>query len=151
MFLSAYQDPVFGPSVCVGFGGTGVEYMKGVMKDNTSTLFMPTLYGFDSYEKELMSMCDNVFISCIDLPVVKMNEGNVRGFKKRLDHASFMKTLRRLADVITYYSPYNPNAPFVISEIESNPAISSTVPESAGQLMALDSVVRVRGIIDRYY
>lgn len=70
LFISAYQDPVFGPSVCVGFGGTGVEYMKSVMKDNTSTLFIPVLYGFDTYEKDLLSMLCILLYCIINVYIV---------------------------------------------------------------------------------
>eukprot|EP01028_Stygiella_incarcerata_P013346 TRINITY_DN82188_c0_g1_i1.p1 TRINITY_DN82188_c0_g1~~TRINITY_DN82188_c0_g1_i1.p1 ORF type:complete len:838 (-),score=269.96 TRINITY_DN82188_c0_g1_i1:173-2467(-) len=127
MLLSGYSDPFFGPCVALGFGGTIVEYLKKVMLPSHATVFMPALYDMSSFDKVLAK-----------LPAVELAEGRVRGMKKLLDHDSLVKSIDGLAAFMKHYSAYNPDAPFLVEEVEINPAMAI-----GGKLVALDGVLRV--------
>jgi len=127
LLVSGYQDPFFGPTVCYGFGGTIVEYLKGVMLPGNAQVFMPSLYEGNSYKKILE-----------ELPASKLAEGLVRGTKKHLDHSIVLPTLKNVQEFISKYSQFNEKAKYIVEEIEMNPTVAINK-----KLWALDGVMRV--------
>eukprot|EP01086_Lenisia_limosa_P002738 TRINITY_DN16716_c0_g1_i1.p1 TRINITY_DN16716_c0_g1~~TRINITY_DN16716_c0_g1_i1.p1 ORF type:complete len:823 (-),score=332.00 TRINITY_DN16716_c0_g1_i1:881-3349(-) len=131
MFMSAFQDPFFGPSVALGFGGTGIEYLNKIMKPNQANVVLPALYDIETYDEILKN-----------LPMAQFAEGEVRGFKKILDHEALVKSVHGLAKLIAHYSPYNADAPFIIEEIEANPTIPGG-RDDPSKVLALDALINV--------
>ncbi|GIQ90524.1 hypothetical protein KIPB_013348, partial [Kipferlia bialata] len=64
--------------------------------------------------------------------------GAVRGVDKQCAIDTVIETLEALQGVVRYFSRYNPEAPFVINELEINPAV---VSKKDGSLLALDGVL----------
>jgi len=128
MLVSGYQDPFFGPTVCYGFGGTIVEYLKEKMRPDNAQLFIPALFkNQKAFEKAVAS-----------LPVAQLCEGKVRGTKQHLDHSILVPTLRNVQELISSYSQYNKDAKYIIDEIEVNPTVAIQ-----RKMYALDGVMRV--------
>lgn len=128
MLLGLYQDPFFGPCVALGFGGTRAEHYQAILPPNRSTVMIPAAVELDSIDHVLHTM-----------PVVELVEGRVRGASQQLAFAELEKPLRILQTLGRYYSAENAKAPFVIEELESNPAVAHE-----GRVLALDGVVRGR-------
>lgn len=128
MLVSGYQDPFFGPTVCYGFGGTIVEYLKDVMLPGHAQIFMPSLFtNPQAYEEALKN-----------LPVAKLAEGKVRGCKPHLDHSVLLPTLKNMRDLVSEYSLFNKRSKYIIDEIEVNPTVAIEK-----KMWALDGVMRV--------
>lgn len=125
ILLSAYQDPVFGPCVVIGFGGVLVDHFKEDFK--IPPFVLPVVYGVDSFMPALRESL-----------AVRLLVGDLRGREKLLDWADLERVVRSLAEGILHFSPYNPTAKFTVDEIEVNPAAIES-----GRLVALDSVVQV--------
>ena len=125
ILLSAYQDPVFGPCVVVGFGGVLVDNFKDEF--NMPPFVIPVAYGVDSFLPYLK-----------ESTLVRLIEGKLRGREKLIDWEVLEDVIRSLAEGIMHFSPYNPEGEYVVDEIEVNPAAIEN-----GRLVALDSVVSV--------
>ena len=128
MLVSAYQDPFFGPTVCYGFGGTIVEYLKEVMLPGHAQVFMPSLFSNPKAYEEVLK----------NLPVAKLAEGKVRGCKPHLEHSVLLPTLKNMRELISEYSLYNKGSRYVIDEIEVNPTVAIDK-----KMWALDGVMHV--------
>ncbi|OHS94754.1 CoA binding domain containing protein [Tritrichomonas foetus] len=128
MLVSAYQDPFFGPTVCYGFGGTIVDYLKEVMSRGKSQVFIPALFDQPEVFQKLIK----------ELPVSKLAQGQIRGTKCHLDHVVLESALSNLRDLIGEYSQYNKDSKFIIDEIEVNPTVAIN-----GKMWAMDGVMRV--------
>lgn len=128
--LSSYLDPDFGPMLCFGIGGTGVEYSKTVMKAGSSHAFIPAKVDISK---------GSCFGDVLDnLPATQIISGGVRGIKAGADVKTVRSTLQGLQKLVTYYSADNPKAPFIIEEIEVNPIVTANE-----KLYALDAVLKV--------
>ena len=128
ILLGLYQDPFFGPCVALGLGGTRTEYFKSIMPPNKSTLMLPAAVDLDSVEHILRT-----------LPIVELMEGKVRGMPQRLSCAEILSAVKIFQQLGRFYSPANHDAPFVIEELEVNPAVALD-----HKVVALDGVLRVR-------
>lgn len=129
--LSSYLDPDFGPMLCFGIGGTGVEYSKTVMKAGSSHAFIPAKADISE------GSCFGDILE--NLPATQLISGGVRGIKASSDVATIRSTLQGLQKLVTYYSADNPKAPFIVEEIEVNPIVAAN-----DKLYALDAVLKVR-------
>lgn len=129
--LSSYLDPDFGPMLCFGIGGTGVEYSKTVMKAGSSHAFIPAKVDISE------GSCFGNILE--ELPATQIISGGVRGIKASSDIKTVRSTLQGLQKLVTYYSADNPRAPFIIEEIEVNPIVAAN-----DKLYALDAVLKVR-------
>ncbi|GKT34853.1 conserved hypothetical protein, partial [Aduncisulcus paluster] len=129
--LSAYEDPFFGPTLAFGVGGTGVEYAKDVFsKSRPAQVFIPAALDID---------VDSVIRDALDkLPASEMLTGKVRGMKRRVDDGAIANSLKAMQNIVRHYSVNNPDARYVVREIEVNPAVTCD-----GKLLALDGVMRV--------
>lgn len=128
MIIGLYQDRFFGPCIAFGFGGTGTEYYKSIMKPHAAQVFIPGDIDLSSIEHILNQ-----------IPVVEIIEGKVRGAKEQLAYDDLIGIVRAFQSVGRYFSPANPKAGFVIEEMEINPAIAH-----GRKVVALDGVLRVR-------
>lgn len=128
MLLGLYQDPFFGPCVCLGFGGTAAEYYKDIMRPQNAQVFIPAAIDLDHADRFLKN-----------LPVVKFSEGGVRGVKEKLERREILRALKIFQNLGRYYSASNPQAPFIIEELEINPAAVQ-----GGRIIALDGVLCAR-------
>jgi len=125
VLISAYQDPVFGPCVVVAFGGVLVNAYKDEL--NIRPVVIPVVYGVDSFLPLLKAST-----------LVKFLTGQLRGTKPLCEWEQLEQATRAMAEGILHFSTYNPEAPFVIEEIEVNPAAVEN-----GRIVALDSVLTV--------
>ena len=116
------------PCVALGFGGTRTEYYKSIMPPNRSTLMLPAAMDLDSVEHILRK-----------LPVVETIEGQVRGLSPKLTYGEIISAVKVFQQLGRFYCPTNHDAPFVIEELEVNPAVASD-----HKVVALDGVLRVR-------
>ena len=128
MLVGLYQDPFFGPCVALGFGGTSAEHYKKIMLPHAAQVYMPAAVELSSVEHILKH-----------IPVVELVEGRVRGTAHQISYESIMSAIALLQRLGRWYSPANPKAPFVIEELEMNPAIAVE-----GRFVALDGVLRAR-------
>ncbi len=129
MLLSAYEDPFFGPTVAFGVGGTQVEYAKDVFRPGKSTFFLPAFVDVASVAPQLAKF-----------PLVEQLDGRVRGVKKTVDYdTELLPALSGIQQLVRHYSKHNPEARYVIEEIEINPMVAAK-----GRLFALDGVLAVR-------
>lgn len=126
MILGLYEDPFFGPCVGLGFGGTQTERLKEIMRPEHAQVFLPASIDIDSVDHILRNM-----------PVVQFLEGKVRGSRHKIAYSEIAAALKELGAIGRYYSRTNPKAPFVIEELEMNPAIAHE-----GKIVALDGVLR---------
>ncbi len=124
MLIGLYQDPFFGPCVALGFGGTGTEYYKSIMRPHEAQVFIPADIDLDSV-RHILSR----------LPVVEMLEGRVRGASQQLSFDALLTAVRLFQTLARWYAPENPEAACVIEELEVNPAIAHE-----GRVIALDGV-----------
>eukprot|EP00768_Dysnectes_brevis_P005309 gnl/Dysnectes_brevis/379_a421_4214.p1 GENE.gnl/Dysnectes_brevis/379_a421_4214~~gnl/Dysnectes_brevis/379_a421_4214.p1 ORF type:complete len:858 (-),score=387.92 gnl/Dysnectes_brevis/379_a421_4214:68-2641(-) len=127
--LSSYEDTDFGPMLCFGIGGTGVEYSKTVMKPGSSHLFVPAKADLD----QGTMMGDALG----ELPAAQIIAGKVRGIDAASDLETVRSTLQGLQKLVTWYSVDNPIAPYAIEEIEVNPMVAGS-----GRLLMLDAVLK---------
>ncbi len=127
LLLGVYQDEFFGPTAAIGFGGTATERYKEIMKDGAAQIFFPASVECDEFNEILKRH-----------PVIEHLEGKVRGFEKRISFAEVKKAYDAVRSLGLVFSHMNPDVPFVIEEIDINPAVVSD-----GRLIALDGVVRV--------
>ncbi|PIR16596.1 MAG: hypothetical protein COV46_07730 [Deltaproteobacteria bacterium CG11_big_fil_rev_8_21_14_0_20_49_13] len=123
LIIGAYVDEFFGPLVTVGFGGTGTDYLNDVMRPGKAKAVFPASASKETVKKVLL-----------ELPVVKMVTGNIRGYKKLIESDKLIETVVKLQGLIT--EEYNGN---VIEEVEVNPAVCY-----GGKLLALDGVLRFK-------
>lgn len=128
MLMGLYQDPFFGPCIALGFGGTAAEHYKKIMLPHAAQVYIPAGVDFASVDHILRH-----------IPVVELVEGRVRGTTHQLTYDELMGTIRILQQLGRWYSPANPKAPFVIEELEMNPAVAVE-----HRVVALDGVLRVR-------
>lgn len=128
LLLGLYQDPFFGPCVCLGLGGTRTEYYKTIMRPQMAQIYLPAAIDLDSEEGLLRAH-----------PAIASIEGRVRGSTHLLAFEAVRTALKIFQRIGLYYSSRTPAAPFVIEELEINPAIAH-----GGRLVALDGVLRAR-------
>ena len=128
ILVGMFQDPFFGPCVALGFGGTRTEHYKDIMAANKSTVMIPSGIDIDSIDHMLKKM-----------PIVELVEGKIRGASEKISHDELLSTVRTFKRLSRFYSPMNPDAPFVIEELEINPAVALN-----HSIVALDGVLRVR-------
>lgn len=144
LLLSALADPAFGPCVCLGFGGTSVEYLKDIMRPGKSVLFLPTVISpyVDSAHPdectEIPSAYKRIFKNS---PVIDYLTGKVRGIKPQTTEECIMDAIRRIHRIVHYYSVFNPNTQYIIEELEINPCV---VSKEDGKIIALDAVFRAK-------
>eukprot|EP00768_Dysnectes_brevis_P004927 gnl/Dysnectes_brevis/356_a394_2758.p1 GENE.gnl/Dysnectes_brevis/356_a394_2758~~gnl/Dysnectes_brevis/356_a394_2758.p1 ORF type:complete len:796 (+),score=289.82 gnl/Dysnectes_brevis/356_a394_2758:53-2440(+) len=131
LLISAFEDEAFGPCVAFGLGGTAVEYMKEVMLPSHSAVFLPVWLDLTAA---------HVRKAIEKLPAAKFLTGKVRGFDKQCETDEIISTLQGLASLMRYFSRTNKESPFVLEEVEINPAV---VSKHDHRLLALDGVVRV--------
>lgn len=128
MLLGIYQDTFFGPCVGLGFGGTATEFYKKIMREHCSHIFIPAVFDLALFDKEIS-----------DLPLVRFLEGRVRGRNAAIKHDELARVIEVFQKLSCYYSNGNPDAPYVISELEINPAVVCN-----GRVIALDGVLHAR-------
>jgi acyl-CoA synthetase (NDP forming) len=120
LLIGAHQDSFFGPLVTVGFGGTATEYYKEIMKPGKSSLIFPA-----TCNEKVMK------VLLIELPIIKMLTGDVRGFTKLVDIDEIVKTVKAFAHMLLHEK-------VGIKEVEANPLVPSE-----GKLVAIDAVCRL--------
>jgi acyl-CoA synthetase (NDP forming) len=128
MLIGLYQDVFFGPCIAFGFGGTGTEYYKSIMKPHAAQLFIPAAIDLHSINHILKN-----------IPVVEIIEGRVRGADKQLAYEEVIKVIGAFQTLGRYFSAHNPKTRFIIEEMEINPAVAQHQ-----KVVALDAVLRVR-------
>ncbi|EET00248.1 Acyl-CoA synthetase [Giardia duodenalis ATCC 50581] len=133
LLISAFEDTGFGPCVCFGLGGTGVEYYKKVMRQGHSSIFLPSWINLANSSAAVAALGR--------LPVSQFLMGKVRGSKRLISSLDqVISPLSILQTLLRHYCRNNAMTKYIISEIEINPAV---VEKETGSLLALDAVVRI--------
>ncbi|ESU37737.1 ATP-dependent carboxylate-amine ligase, ATP-grasp domain protein [Giardia duodenalis] len=133
LLISAFEDTGFGPCVCFGLGGTGVEYYKKVMRQGHSSIFLPSWINLANSTAAMAAL--------ERLPVSQFLLGKVRGSKRLISSIDqVVSPLSILQALLRHYCRNNATTKYVIREIEINPAV---VEKETGNLLALDAVVRI--------
>ncbi|KAH0570158.1 Acyl-CoA synthetase [Spironucleus salmonicida] len=127
LLISAFNDDSFGPQLCFGMGGTGVEFYAEMMQK--PNVFLPVFVNFRS---------TIVRKTILELPIMQFLLGKVRGFEAEIEQESVFAVLENLANFVRFYSKMNEKARYAIEEIEVNPAVICK-----NQLLALDGVVKI--------
>jgi acyl-CoA synthetase (NDP forming) len=129
LLISGYQDWLFGPTVTYGFGGPATGYLKQVMRNGQSLLYMPSkAQEPEVFETELLNH-----------PATQLGSGRIGGGVPHLDTVSLLSTLRKLQTLLADYSQYSKDAKVIIEKLEVNPVVAAEK-----RLWALDGVLRVR-------
>ncbi len=128
ILVGMFQDPFFGPCIAIGFGGTRTEHYKEIMAANKSAVMIPAGIDLDSIDHILKKM-----------PVVELVEGKIRGASEQISHEKLLSVVRSFQQLSRFYSSNNPDAKYVIEELEINPAVAVN-----HEIIALDGVLRVR-------
>lgn len=99
---------------------------------NQSQIFLPVFLDFNS---------PIVRKSIEEMPCTQFLLGKIRGQKKQIESLDMvMEPLKLFAEFARYYCIFNPDAEYVLDELEINPIVVS----KQGFLSALDGVVRVK-------
>jgi acyl-CoA synthetase (NDP forming) len=127
LIIGMYQDAFFGPCVLFGLGGVLTEAYKDMMEEGRADVSIPAYVDAEAV-KEIIS--STVAVQAI--------EGKLRGGNAIGTIDDIVGIIGKLQSVGRYYSKANRSAPFVLSELEMNPAVFHD-----GKIVALDAVVQV--------
>ncbi len=127
VLLGLQNSREFGPVITYGAGGVDTEFWAGLMKERQAVT---------TYSAEMLD--DEAIEKMVQIPAVyKKLAGKTRSKKKLVDDKIVGELIKGFAEIGKRYSPVNPDAQFVIEEMEVNP-----FAVVKGKLLAIDALAR---------
>lgn len=117
----------FGPVITMGVGGVEIEYLNERIKEGKA-ISISSAHTLE--KKDIPSVLE-------PLAVYDKLVGKVRGREALISQEELFETYHRFQQLGAYYSPYEPDHPYVIEEAEVNPFVVHN-----RKLIALDGVCR---------